>query len=233
VARICLLLLTFAALAGSFAGSAASITGGTADGSAHPYAGALVVDGRVACSGVLVSPTVFLTAGHCVAGAPAKVDVTFDAQLDPASWTLTPGTAQLDPDYGLDKQDSHDLAAIVLDRAASVAPAKLPGAGLLDSASPAVLTSVGYGYFDTKPFVYDGLRRNAVSEVTKLTPSLVYLSTKTGGVCFGDSGGPQLIGDIVASLTSTGNKKCTGQSASYRLDTPAARSFLAGFLTLP
>jgi V8-like Glu-specific endopeptidase len=233
VARIVLLLLAVAVLAGSFAGSAASITGGTADGSAHPYAGALVVDGRVACSGVLVSSTVLLTAGHCVAGAPARVDVTFDAQLDSAAWTLTPGTAHLDPGYGLDKKDSHDLAAIVLDRPVSVAPAQLPGTGLLDSVQPGTLTSVGYGYFDTKPFLYDGLRRNAVSDVTKLTRSLVYLSTKSGGVCFGDSGGPQLLGDTVAALTSTGSKKCTGQSASYRLDTPAARSFLAGFLTLP
>jgi hypothetical protein len=233
VARISLLLLITVAFAGSFVGSAASITGGTTDGSAHPYAGALVVDGRVACSGVLVSPALFLTAGHCVAGAPTRVDVTFDPQLDAASWTLAPGTAHLDPGYGVDNKDSHDLAVIVLDLPVSVAPAQLPSAGLLDSAQPGVLTSVGYGYFDTKPFVYDGLRRNALSDVTKLTPSLVYLSTKTGGVCFGDSGGPQLIGDTVAALTSTGNKKCTGQSASYRLDTPAARSFLAGFLTLP
>jgi V8-like Glu-specific endopeptidase len=233
VARISLLLLTTAVLAGSFAGSAASITGGTADGSAHPYAGALVVDGRVACSGVLVSPTVFLTAGHCVAAAPARVDVTFDAQLDPASWTLAPGTAHLDPAYGVDKKDSHDLAAVVLDRPVSVTPAELPSLGLLDAAQPAALTSVGYGYFDTKPFVYDGLRRNAVSNVTKLATSLVYSSTKSGGVCFGDSGGPQLLGDTVTALTSTGNKQCTGQSASYRLDTPVARAFLAGYLTLP
>jgi hypothetical protein len=233
VARITFLLLTIAVLAGSFAGSAASITGGTADGSAHPYAGALVVDGRVACSGVLVSPTVFLTAGHCVAGASARIDVTFDQQLDPVSWTLMPGTAHLDPSYGLDKQDSHDVAAVVLDRAVSIAPASLAGAGALDSVQTRALTSVGYGYFDTKPFVYDGVRRNVVSDVEKLTTSLVYLSTKTGGVCFGDSGGPQLIGDTVAALTSTGNKKCTGQSASYRLDTPSARSFLAAYLTLP
>jgi V8-like Glu-specific endopeptidase len=233
VARISLLLLITAMLAGSFAGSASSITGGTPDGSAHPYAGALVVDGRVACSGVLVSPTVFLTAGHCVTGASARVDVTFDPQLDAESWTLAPATAHLDPAYGVDDKDSHDLAAIVLDRPVTVAPARLASLGLLDSVQTDALTSVGYGYYDTKPFVYDGLRRNAVSDVTKLTPSLVYLSTKTGGVCFGDSGGPQLIGDTVAALTSTGNKKCTGQSASYRLDTPGARSFLAGFVTLP
>lgn len=232
MARISLLLLITALLAGSFAGSAASITGGAADGSAHPYAGALVVEGRVACSGVLVAPTVFLTAGHCVAGGPSRVEVTFDSELDAASWTLTPGTAHLDPGYGVDKKDSHDLAAIVLDHQVSIAPAQLPGLGLLDSAQPETLTSVGYGYYDTKPFLYDGLRRSAVSDVMKLTAGLVYLSTKTGGVCFGDSGGPQLIGDTVAALTSTGNKQCTGQTTSYRLDTPGARSFLAGLLTL-
>ena len=45
--------------------TAAASTGSTPDGEAHSYVGALVVDGSVACSGVLIAPTVFATAGHC------------------------------------------------------------------------------------------------------------------------------------------------------------------------
>jgi hypothetical protein len=64
-------------------------------------------------------------------------------------------------------------------------------------------------------------------------PSELRLTEKNGGVCFGDSGGPRLLGNVVVAVTSTGNKNCTGQGISYRLDTPAARAFLSAFVTLP
>jgi len=53
--------------------SAQAIIGGEPDGNRHPYAGAvfdLAGDGSlgIGCSGVLVSPRVFLTAGHCTEG---------------------------------------------------------------------------------------------------------------------------------------------------------------------
>jgi len=59
------------------------------------------------------------------------------------------------------------------------------------------------------------------------------LADKPGGVCFGDSGGPRLLGNVVVAVTSTGNKNCTGQSISYRLDTPGARAFLSAFVAAP
>jgi hypothetical protein len=49
----------------------------------------------------------------------------------------------------------------------------------------------------------------------------------------GDSGGPQLDGDTVLSLTSTGSKDCSGKAEAYRLDTAAARAFLGDFVALP
>ena len=66
--------------------TAAAITGGGVDGDAHPYVGALVVDGSVQCSGVLVAPTVFATAGHCGVDG-SRVSVSFDSKLD-AGWSL-------------------------------------------------------------------------------------------------------------------------------------------------
>ena len=59
------------------------------------------------------------------------------------------------------------------------------------------------------------------------------LSTSTAGPCMGDSGGPQLSGSTVLSVTSTGSKDCAGKAEGYRLDTPSARAFLGGFVTLP
>ncbi len=48
-----------------------------------------------------------------------------------------------------------------------------------------------------------------------------------------DSGGPQLAGDTVLSLTSGRSKDCTGSAEGYRLDTKPARAFLSSFVALP
>jgi hypothetical protein len=219
-------LLTLVVAAAVVASPASGIIGGTIDTS-HDYAGALVVDGRVACSGVLVSPTVFLTARHCVPGTGAHVHVTFDERLDPSSWSLHAGVAHA--------HTTDDLAAVVLgDPVADVAPASLPRAGA--AAEAASVVAVGYGYHAVagSEFFYDGARRAATIDVKKATPDVLVVSssTKSGGVCFGDSGGPHLNGDTVLALTSAGHKTCRGPAAAYRLDTPSARTFLATFVTL-
>lgn len=228
--RTALVTLTAALVAAS---GAAAVTGSTPDGAAHPYVGALVVDGSVVCSGVLVAPTVFATAAHCTAGLPgsASVQVTFDTVIDKAAWTLQSGSAHTDPGY---KGTANDLAVVVLDAAAPVAPATLPAAGSVDGLTGSV-TSVGYGYHVASDgsFAYDGVRRVADSPVLDVRKATLRISTKAAGPCFGDSGGPQLRGDVVVSVTSTGAKDCTGKAEGTRLDTAAARSFLAGFLELP
>jgi hypothetical protein len=216
--------------------TAAAITGGRVDGDAHPYVGALVVDGRVACSGVLVSPTVFATAGHCTAGLAdgARVEVSLDSSLDRSSWSLLGGSAHTDPAYKGSSADPHDLAVVVLEAAAPVVPARLPAAGA--AAGHAEVTSVGYGYSSVAAdggFVYDGLRHAAETPVTGVGKALLKLSTRTGGPCFGDSGGPLLAGDTVLAVTSSGSKDCAGKADGYRLDTQSARAFLGAFVPLP
>lgn len=209
--------------------TAVAVTGSTPDGDAHPYVGALVVDGAVQCSGVLIAPTIFATAGHCGADG-SRVAVSLDSQLD-ERWNLLGGTLEVDP------AKKADLAVVVLDAPAPVAPALLPGANTADAlAKGAVVTSVGYGYSSRGAdgsFVYDGLRRSAASPVIRVAKTTLVLSTSAGGPCFGDSGGPQLAGDTVFSLTSTGSKDCSGQADAYRLDTASARGFLAEFVPLP
>ncbi len=231
------LRLVLFALTASFvaASGAAAITGSGVDGTAHPYVGALVVDGSVECSGVLVAPTVFATAAHCTAGIPAgaSVQVTFDTAIDKASWTLQSGTAHTDPGYR--GGSANDLAVVVLDAPAPVVPATLPRAGSVDAISGSV-TSVGYGYHGRDAdgaFLYDGQRRFADSPVLDVKKTTLRLSTTTAGPCLGDSGGPQLRADTVLSLTSTGTKDCSGKAESTRLDTTAARAFLGSFVVLP
>jgi len=58
-----------------------AITFGQPDGNAHPHVGTLLFVqngvGFFSCTGTLISPTVMLTAGHCVEGAGQVNDVTY------------------------------------------------------------------------------------------------------------------------------------------------------------
>jgi Trypsin len=232
------LLAGVAALA--VAAPASAITGGSLDGAAHPAAGLLLADRgngpEPECSGALVSPTIFVTAAHCTADlSSSRVWVSFDQHYVAGASPLSTGTAHTDPQWSTVKDDKHDVAVVVLDKALRAAvPYALPKAGALDApaVSAQTFTNVGYGYFD-RTFTFDGYRRSSVSSFTNANATELRLSDKPGGVCFGDSGGPRLLGNVVVAVTSYGNDNCTGQSTSYRLDTAPARAFLAGFVAVP
>ncbi len=61
--------------------SVSAVTFGQPDGDAHPYVGTLLFEQNgvrfYSCSGTLISPTVMLTAGHCVEEAGNVNDVTY------------------------------------------------------------------------------------------------------------------------------------------------------------
>lgn len=90
-------------------------------------------------------------------------------------------------------------------------------------------------------FEFDGVRRAGTSTINGLTKSqLLFNQNQHGigtgpGMCFGDSGSPQLeVGSLlVLSVTSGGNGQCNANSNNYRVDTPQARDFLGRFLNLP
>ena len=239
---------------------ALAVTGGEPDGTGHPNVGALIADlpgsgPSPVCSGTLVSDTVFLTAGHCTASLAEqgveRVWVTFDAALEPESWSLVSGTYRTDPAFGHDRSDLHDLAVVLLDvPVAGIVSATLPQADLLDRLAlrgglrGATFANVGYGYKDRltgggpPEFAYDGLRRVSTSSFAALTQSWLKLSNHgsggdQSGVCFGDSGGPRFLGTTILAVTGGGDSTCSGMSASYRLDTPSARRFLGQYVTLP
>jgi hypothetical protein len=65
------------------------------------------------------------------------------------------------------------------------------------------------------------------------TYALLGTNAKTGGTCFGDSGGPEFdttTSNRVVTVTSFGlNSNCTNQGGGYRLDQPDDQAFLASF----
>jgi secreted trypsin-like serine protease len=240
----------------ALAPQAGAITNGGPDGSRHPAVGALLApqaysDGTwAACSGTLISPTVFLTAAHCDLGV-SRVAVTFASVYEPGKSTVYWGTFYADPAYGSSQSDPHDIAVVVLDKAVKgITPARLPTAGSLSNLSGSQqFTSVGYGAQAVtngpggKTFHYSDVRFVAVGTLNSVTPSWLRISqnasTGNGGTCYGDSGGPNFLGagstetNIVAGITITGDTPCRSTNVDYRLDTASARTFLAQYVTLP
>lgn len=162
--RSLVLLTAVAALVVAMVAPATGITrGGSLDGENHPYVGLMIaeVGGNPAwrCSGTLVSPTLFVTAGHCVDGADgaqlwfrSDLEDTVGGPTDfgyPFAGEVT-GTPYAHPDYIDAAFFLYDLGVVVLDSPVVLDEyAKLPGLGLLDTIQHgrknATVTAVGYG----------------------------------------------------------------------------------------
>jgi hypothetical protein len=255
-------MLIAAALIASLATSASpamAITYGMPDGGTHPEVGALIADQAFSdgtwayCSGTLVSPTVFVTAAHCGDPGQTTARVSFSTHYHDGDAVYI-GQYVPDPRFGGAQSDPHDLAVVVFAHAVTgVTPARLPAAGLLDqlkasgALKSATFTPVGYGSYAPQngsggfTYLYDDLRQQATGSFNSLTTSWLRLSQNPshgdGGTCYGDSGGPNFLGDASSNLlvatTITGDTQCHATNVDYRLDTPDARSFLSGFVTLP
>lgn len=243
---------------------AGAIIGGQADGSGHPYIGAVdirLAGAPVVASGTLISPTVFLTAGHVTQffdrAGQTRARVTFDPVVSSSS-TWYWGTVHTNPAYqgSEPRNDPNDLGVVVFDTSvAGITPASLPTEGLLDQfgskgLANQTLTELGYGVTrmlggpngDGVPFPYPdfssaGTRKVGAVSFQSLTPGWLRLHQSDGHVCFGDSGGPTLLGNsnVLLGITITaGNLElCDADAWDMRLDTPAHRAFLGHYVPLP
>ena len=249
--------LTLAAVAAVLLASTApvmTVTNGRPDGIGHPYVGialqAAPGGGFFVCSGSFISATRFLTAAHCFdPGAPALVS---PANQQP--FPVVSGVVHNDPNWcfgcgsGLAGADTHDVAVITLN-APVVLPvyAALPPPGLVDTLPmKTTVDIVGYGvqgfirgggqpqeiftairFFAPSELIQSNNR--ASGEFIKMTANP---SQGTGGVCFGDSGGPDVLGgtEIVLAVNSyVTNGNCAGVTYSQRVDLPDILAFINSF----
>ena len=243
---------------------ASAITDGSPDGDAHPYVGLMVAqdgDGNPLwrCSGTLISPTLFLTAGHCTEAPAEHAEIWFDADVQsgvpgngyPNTGDVG-GTTFTHPQYDPNAFYLHDLGVVVLDTPVVMsAYGSLPTLNQLDALKTGKVkqdtffTAVGYGlqkaFPDAASWKDQALKVRMVSY-----PRLIQINTgytgdgsmilsnnaNTGGTCFGDSGGPNFLGDsnVVAGVTSFGkNGTCAGQGGVYRVDRADDLDWLATF----
>jgi hypothetical protein len=252
----------------SLAGVVSAVTDGELDGDGHPFVGLMVADDANGnplwrCSGTLISPTLFLTAGHCTEAPAARATIWFESNVQDfaadlgypfGGSTSVDGTTFVHPQFDPNAFFLFDLGMVVLDEPVYMATyGTLPGLNQLDSLRPkrnnekAVFTSVGYGLQESFPDAASwktvALKIRMVSHPYLLqinTPgftgdSSILLSNNanTGGTCFGDSGGPNFLGDtnIIAGVTSFGlNSTCAGTGGVYRIDRADGLNWINAFL---
>jgi hypothetical protein len=243
-----------------------SITNGELDGDGHPHVGLMValVNGTPAwrCSGTLISPTVFLTAGHCTYGA-TSVEIWFQPDVE-SNRTLygypggsptysVSGEPITYPEYDNAAFFLADVGVVILAEEDAVDDLKvygvLPEEDQLDALAKrrgkqiTTFTSVGYGLQRINPVFVEAELVRMVA-----TPHLIQINAPgftgdfslllsnnhaTGGTCFGDSGGPNFLGDsnVVAGVTSFGiNGNCAGTGGVFRMDRKGPLEWVQGFL---
>jgi hypothetical protein len=239
----------------------AAVTDGELDGNRHPYVGLMVAHAANGtplwrCSGTLLSPTIFLTAGHCTEAPAAHVEIWFDADVEsgiPGNGYPfkgdAGGTPYTHPSYNPRAFFLFDLGVVVLKKGVFLSEyGALPQLNVLDKLAKArglqnvTFTAVGYGLQQSFPDPASFLAHN--QRVRMLArPHLLQINTgftgdfsillsnnaHTGGTCFGDSGGPNFIDDsnVVAGVTSYGlNGNCAGTGGVYRVDRADDLNFL-------
>lgn len=257
-------LIAAAAIAALASPAVHAITDGELDGDRHPNVGLMVAlnaNGAPMwrCSGTLVSPRHYLTAGHCTYGA-TRVTIWFDADIDAGRPTNgypfageVNGTPYWHPLYPTASFVRNDVGVVVLDSDAGAPPyATLPRVGDLDllakrrGLKDVTFTAVGYGLQKSFP---DAAGWQTQSDRVRMlaTPQLLQINVpgftgdfsillsnnaNTGGTCFGDSGGPNFIGNssVIGGVTSYGiNGNCAGTGGVFRMDTSNVQDWLRTF----
>jgi secreted trypsin-like serine protease len=215
------------------------------------------------CSGTLLSPTVMVTAGHCTDGTNGgRVWFESDVQSNQVALGYPLGgptsiafsEIYTHPQFSEGSFVLHDVGVVILSKPVVLKTyGVLPTVNQLDALKTkrglqdVTFTAVGYGlqrsFPDAASWKDQSLKIRMVA-----TPKLLQINVPgftgdfsmllsnnahTGGTCFGDSGGPNFLGNsnIVAGVTSFGiNSNCAGTGGVFRLDRQNVLDFVNSHL---
>lgn len=204
--------------------SVAAVTNGEPDNGEHPFVGIMVADDADGnplwrCTGTLIAPKVFLTAGHCTEAPAVSATIWFAEDVTQTRNFGTTkgypykgdvdGTTYTHPQYDPNAFLLYDLGVVVLDKSVKMSEyGQLPEPGVLDTIKgnekQGALTAVGYGLQEINP-------QRLEADLVRLQASLDVLNT-TGVFGVPDGTSVAVSGSGVGGDNSDSGGTCFGDS---------------------
>lgn len=181
----------------------------TPHGSAAAAVGALLYNGQPHCSAVLISPTMAISAAHCVKGFDInKMEFALGQDAERPVQRSTVYSADVHPGYDQGHLGVNDLAYVYLNfRMTEAEPVTLATARLPPSTTRSLL-HVGYGIAGPRP----GVRRCVEIPLHDACETSFSHATKNLNTCNGDSGGGVFLSsgrDVSwVGVTAWGDEQC-------------------------
>ncbi len=178
------------------------------------------------CTAVVVSPTVLLTAAHCI-DAPTHPNYLYgvftgaDANMDPFLTTLEPmlqpvASVHPHPQYSTTLPFYADIGVVVMASALPIAPLPMRRTALDAGITGRPAQILGYG--QTTYQQSNQKRFEAMTTVVGIENDTVIVGDSTKHGCLGDSGGPAIVDGTLIGIDSYGPTGCTGPAHYRRVD---------------
>jgi hypothetical protein len=234
VNRWCLPLLSMAWLAAaacvseaptpSLAVARAPLIGGATTGvDEDPAVIALTSGGAPICTGTLVSPSVVLTAAHCIDKGGDNT-VHFGHNVYEQGRKVAVRSTRTHPAWN-GTLESNDIGMVLLQFPQDPELAIPLNTAPVEDFVGQPYRIVGFGAFQASPPMYDGKKRQATTTISELAEQGDVLLTGDDSVrvCFGDSGGPGFLNidgvEYVAGVHSfTISQQCKPPMGDTRVD---------------